>query len=416
MRKSQFMCQILEAYIAENTQAPSNSLLDSIADLAGVLDGPADLSSNPDHMESFMANDSMPFVAIIGGFGNLDAAQVDDAKKTAQEIGAALATAGMGLVVYFSNDQSLEPHVVSGYVNALPQSTSAGSIRVRFAEPQRHEVRFAEQATHPELFEISLFPGDDWEAPFYRSLVSTEGVDAVLLMAGARATLIAGQIAVARALPVLAIDKFPGSAKVIRRELASQSGDYPAAGIHTVSESVSWLKEECQKRTKHREEARRNEEKAHQKELKYLKIISQRNRTIWAACAFAALLVIVFLGVSRKPNPDFYPALMFAALIAAGATGTLVRSVIWELEETASITSLFLGAVAGFVVGLAYLIPQWVGFPGPMAPSAEEGVTAYDKIQFVSVTLVAISAGVGFDTVFARLKKQSEDQPIGPPT
>jgi len=53
LRKSQFMRQILEAYITENTQIASNSLLDSIADLAGVLDGPADLSSNPDHLDGY---------------------------------------------------------------------------------------------------------------------------------------------------------------------------------------------------------------------------------------------------------------------------------------------------------------------------------------------------------------------------
>jgi hypothetical protein len=102
---------------------------------------------------------------------------------------------------------------------------------------------------------------------------------------------------------------------------------------------------------------------------------------------------------------------MFAGLIAAGTTGALIRSVIWGVEETAPITSLLLGGVAGFVVGMAYLVPQWVGAPGVLAPSATE-VTANDKIQFVSAILVAISAGVGFDTVFTRLKKQAEDQPI----
>jgi hypothetical protein len=39
-------------------------------------------------------------------------------------------------------------------------------------------------------------------------------------------------------------------------------------------------------------------------------------------------------------------------------------------------------------------------------------VQATDKIQFASAILVALSAGVGFDTVFTRLKKQAEVQPI----
>jgi hypothetical protein len=57
-----------------------------------------------------MANDNMPFVAIIGGFWMLkDPAVAEETKKRAREIGAALAKEGMGLVVYFSNDESLEP-------------------------------------------------------------------------------------------------------------------------------------------------------------------------------------------------------------------------------------------------------------------------------------------------------------------
>ena len=119
-----------------------------------------------------MAKDAIPFVAIIGGFWELkerEPAKFDNAKKMANEIGAALAKAGMGLVVYFSNDESLEPHVVSGYVAALPPGTGARLIRVRFAESQKNSVRFPEQATRSDLFHSVLFPGIDWEAPFYRS-------------------------------------------------------------------------------------------------------------------------------------------------------------------------------------------------------------------------------------------------------
>ena len=354
-----------------------------------------------------MANSNMPFVAIIGGIWKLAPAVADDARKMAQDIGAALATAGMGLVVYFSDDASLEPHVVSGYVKALPPGVGTGLIRVRFAESQRNQVKFVEQTTHGDLFDLKLFPGQDWEAPFYRSLVNAEGVDAVLLMAGATSTLIAGQIALARPLPVLAIDKFDGSAGVIRTELARSSADYPSSTTHTPTQSVTWLRNMCLERAKQREEAR-------QRERTYLKVTSQRKKTIWAACAFVALLVAVFFGLARAPAPGNYSFLMFAGLIAAGATGALIRSVIWGAEETAPITSLLLGGVAGFVVGMAYLIPQWIGAPGVLATKATV-VEATDKIQFVSAVLVAISAGVGFDTVFTRLKKQAEDQPISAP-
>jgi hypothetical protein len=350
----------------------------------------------------------MPYVAIIGGFYNLKntPAIVDDAKQTANEIGAALADAGMGLVVYFSDDDSLEPHVVAGYVKALPAGAGAGSIRVRFAESQKNLVKFPEQATRNDVFERNLFAGHDWEAPFYRSLVDSEGVDAVLLMAGGRSTLIAGQIALARPLPVLAVDKFDGSATVIRTELATGNKDYPSTSTHSITEMVAWLKKKCAERAK-------QQALTHKRESHYLRITSQRVKSYWAGGAFIALLIAIFFGVAQTPQPGLYPFLTFAGLIAAGATGALVRSVIWGIEETAPGTSLLLGGVAGFVVGLAYLIPQWVGAPGVLAPDTIQ-VEATDKIQFVSAALVALSAGVGFDTVFTRLKKQAEEQPIGP--
>jgi len=354
-----------------------------------------------------MANDNMQFVAIIGGIWQLDDPTKVEARKTAQEIGAALATAGMGLVVYFSDDASLEPHVVSGYVAEIPPGVGAGSIRVRFPESQKNNVKFAEQDTRGELFDRLLFPGLDWEAPFYRSLVNAEGVDAVLLMAGATSTLIAGQIALARPLPVLAIDKFDGSAGVIRTELARGADDYPSSSTHTITQSVTWLRNKCTERAKQRAEAR-------QREAKYLKASSQKRKTVWAGAALLALLVVIFFGVAQAPAPKIYPVLMFAGLVLAGAMGALVRSVNWGDEETPPLKSLVLGGVAGFVVGMAYLVPQWVGAPGVLTPAATV-VEATDKIQFVSAVLVAIGAGVGFDTVFARLKKQAEDQPITAP-
>jgi len=351
----------------------------------------------------------MPFVAIVGGLWMFkdDPPAFEAAKQLASEVGVALANAGMGLVVYFSNEESLEPHVVAGFVKALPAGAGVRSIRVRFAESQRKIVRFAEQAIRNELFELNLFAGQDWESPFYRSLAAADGVDAVLLMAGARSTLIAGQIALARALPILAVDKFDGAASIIRTELAINTKDYPSATTHSPAELVAWLKARLKAREEQQAQARLVESNG-------LKIRAQREKTLWAAGAFVALLSAVFFGVSRAPTPGLYPFLTFTGLIAAGATGALVRSVIWGAEETIPITSLLLGGVAGFVVGLAYLVPQWVGAPGVLVPSATV-VAATDKIQFVSAILVAISAGVGFDTVFTRLKKQAEDTTIGPP-
>src|SRR5262245_52121136 len=160
-----------------------------------------------------MADETRPRVAVIGGFYDLDAdVQAGKAARDyAETLGRTLAEAGFGLVVYFSNDQSLEPHVVRGFVAALAPDESAPRIDVRYSEAQSGQVRFAEQNSRGKLFrEDDVFPGQNWEAPFYRSLAARDSVDAVLLMAGGQSTLNAGQVAVGRGLPLLAIDKYPG--------------------------------------------------------------------------------------------------------------------------------------------------------------------------------------------------------------
>jgi hypothetical protein len=353
-----------------------------------------------------MENDNTPFVAIIGGLWTVNAPEKADAEKVAREIGVALANAGFGLVVYFSDPASLEPYVVSGYVKTLSPGHRADLIKVRYARSQAGKVKFSEQAqdAYKSCFELKLFPSDDWEAPFYRSLVEAEGVDAVLLMAGARSTLIAGQISVARRLPVLAIDKFGGSSAIIHQELATRDQEYPSLETRNPAELVGWLKSRCVMQAKERTEALK-------RQRNYLKSVTQGQKTFWTALSFAALLLLIFFGIGGAPNPQTYPFLMFAGLVAAGATGALVRSVIWAADEMAPIRSLLLGGIAGLVVGAAYLVPQFIGAPEVLA-SKPTDVVWKAKVQFISAILVAVSAGVGFDTVFSRLKKDAEQQPI----
>jgi hypothetical protein len=205
-------------------------------------------------------------------------------------------------------------------------------------------VKFKEQDTRRELFDLKLFPGNDWEAPFYRSLLDAEGVDGVLLMAGAQSVLIAGQIALALPLPVLAVDKFGGSAGIIEPNLLPAQRDYPSSATHSTAQLVTWLRDKCVERAKQLADRR-------QKEKKILKATSQLEKTVWAGVAFVGLLVAVFLGVAKQPGPDFYPFLTFAGLIAAWPQVAMFPSVIWRPVEIFTIKSVILAGVAGFVVG-----------------------------------------------------------------
>ena len=360
-----------------------------------------------------MGNSAMPFIAVIGGLWNIEPGDLAAAKETAKTIGEELAKAGFGLVVYFSDDASLEPHVVSGYVTALAKD--AGEIRVRYAQSQRDQVKFVEEATRKDLFKSQLYPDDDWEAPFYGSLAEDKGVDAVLLLSGAKSTLIAGQIAFARKLPILAVDKFGGSARKIWRQLAQTSSgrNLPSWSNQPAAEFVVQLKKDCDAVAAQRSALLDHEKMLIERERKLNLQNSQIRKIAYSASAFVALLAAAFFGMAYTPGVSVYPLVMFAGLIAAGATGALVRALLGTAAEIDPRMSLLLGAIAGFVVGLAYLIPQWVGAPGVLEPKGTV-VTATDKIQFASAVLVAISAGVGFDTVFSRLQRQSESVAIGP--
>jgi hypothetical protein len=353
-----------------------------------------------------MEVESMPFVGVIGGLWQLDPAQFAAAKAVGEQIGEELAKAGFGLLVYFSDDKSLEPHVVAGYARVLPKGE--GRIRVRYAESQRGKVKFKEEATVREIFEISLFPGQDWEMPFYRSLAEEDSVDAALLLGGATSTLIAGQIALARKLPILAVDEFGGSAAKIWNQLAQSPPDmkHDSWGTSTPSALVGQLKNRCSAVAAKRKELVRNLASIDQ-------IKSRRTHTAYGAGAFVFLLVVLFFGMVFTPWPSLYPFVMFVGLVAAGATGGVLRALVWAGDESDPRVSFLLGSVAGFVVGMAYLIPQWVGAPGVLTPKTAV-VSATDKIQFASAMLVAISAGVGFDTVFNRLQKEAQDVSIGP--
>ena len=342
-----------------------------------------------------------PYVAVVGGLWQLENPTRDKAKSAAGEIGKALADHGFNLVVYYSNDDSLEPHVVDGYVQALPEGR--GKIVIRYSEAQRGEVKFKEEEMRPEIFEHRLFPGEDWEAPFYRSLAEAEGVDAVLLLSGATSTLIAGQIALARRLPILAVDEFGGSAAKIWAQLAhaAPGGTVSPWRAADAGKLVGELAGQCACAASARAQAK-------SREARLTRFESRRRRVGWAAAAFAMLLLILFSSLSGFVAGPFHFFLMLTGLAAAGATGALVHSVLAPEESHDPLASAVLGGVAGFAVGLGYLIPQAIGAPEVLGANP-------NPVQLGSAILVALSAGIGFDTVYDRLRGRAQDVAVAPP-
>jgi hypothetical protein len=351
-------------------------------------------------------SENPPFVAVIGGFWNTNA-DTAAAKAKAKVLGAELAKAGFGLVTYFSNEESLEPHVVSGYVEQITKGKNKKSrkmIRVRYAEPQRTQVVFREQSDWPDLFDTDVFRGHDWEAPFYRSLAQDDDnnrVDAALFVAGAKSTLIAGQIAIARGLPILAIDEFSGAAASIWRQIKQ-----PSSQTRTAEQLVEGLKDACVTAAEKRTTARFNEQLI-------AAIKSQRHQAKYGVGVFLLLLAVLVVGIGYVPSYLPYALVMFPGLILAGATGALIRASYWQSKENEPWITLFFGAVAGLFVGFAYLIPLWIANSDVLKAAPADSVTTANKVQFLSVVLISFFAGVGFDAVFDRFKQQARNLVVG---
>jgi hypothetical protein len=345
---------------------------------------------------------SIPFIAIIGGFYALESPEAALAQKAAEALGAEMAAAGLGLVVYLSDPESLEPHVVRGFVAA--GTSRPGSIRVRYSQSQLGKVQFAEEATRKELFDARIFPGTDWEAPFYRSLAEEDGVDGVLLLSGGQSTLIAGHIAVARGLPVLAVPDHGGAAQKIWAVLAART---PPDSLSTwqpgtIQKPLAELRSRCEEAQRLR---RRSDRRAQRETL----LDARRQTTLLCATSFALLLAMFIYAIAWEASPRAFRSVSFLSLICAGATGALGRTLMSTTKAADPLGVLTLGGIAGFVVGLAYLIPQWISAQGFLIGSA---VAVTDKIAVASAMLVAISAGVGFDAVFRKLRQDVEERSV----
>ncbi|MEL6186497.1 MAG: hypothetical protein AAFU79_17890, partial [Myxococcota bacterium] len=210
---------------------------------------------------------------------------------------------------------------------------------------------------------------------------------------------------------------FGGSADTIRNELAVRHEQYPSSASHEVPQMVAWLTTRLSNLSDDAS-VRAGEDLARAEKLAAAEAIikrSQSERKKWLSTAApSAVLVLALVYAISWATPDWYFALTFLAILAAGATGATTRSLLSDqAPDVGPRAPLLLGAIAGLVVGCSYLIPQWMGAPGALVDPNAAAIDTSDNVQLVSVTLVAISAGAGFDTVFGRLRRQADQHPVG---
>jgi hypothetical protein len=314
------------------------------------------------------------------------------ANAAAKALGGALAKKGHGLIVYDAN--YIEAVVVGAYVAANPPVPDRGAPIVVRQPPAATNAVFAEERTHPALFDRLADSSGQWEVSFYRSLADADGL---MLIGGANSTLIAGQVAIGAKIPVLALLRTGGAADTVWRTIA------PGVDLPTGNEHARMADDPGEDAAKlwvevlEGQDGRRN--------------AVETGPIVWHAVGASVLFVLALaaafggqLGADSLPasaRPAVTKALLFGATLLAGVAGAAVRMVFERrygrgprVPPSMAITAA-LGLMAGALAGMLYLVAQ----PGDLEITANTA-----GLRLVSLVLmVATVGGLTAEAVFRKL-------------
>ncbi len=330
-----------------------------------------------------------PLIAVVGdanpnrGFSPpmKDAAK---AKKAAEELGAELAQRGARLLVY--GGPFLEADVVRGFVGGKPAKDH--SILMWYTKDQEPPP-FAEETSHPSLFERRSERGADWEIAFYRSIARADGL---ILIGGGNATKICGQVAIGTRMAILSLAEFGGAAAKVWETL-SAGEDLPNRDEVNLM-ARPWSADSaaaCVKALFAQHERRRFAEGAPRPLLSVL-----------AALLFLPALAIVPWVWGRNV---FDVWMLFIVPLLAGGAGAAIRPVVDRVRGSqgvapAVLATIVLGLVAGGVAGVLFVTAQLTADPSlavapDLAPYARRSIPFALGVGFV--------AGLTSDAVFGKL-------------
>ncbi|PTX94371.1 hypothetical protein [Opitutus sp. ER46] len=327
----------------------------------------------------------MKFISVIGS-AEQDRAydpplrDASRARQTAAELGAMLAKRGYGLIVYAGN--FIERDAVRGYVAA---GAKPGSVRVQYSGTQAGAMGFPECAPHPEVFDPQVDNSPDWEMSFYSSLAEADGV---VLIGGGNATYIAGVVALANRVPVLALRAFGGSAEKIWSLLANGRGLAAKAEVQDMGRDAD------PKRIEHWVDSL-----ATQARRRHACATETAGRR-WSMAAILLLLGWILalpLGyqlLRDEKGAGWFIYLLFVAPALAGASGATMR-LLRPTDGVPQAKTIALGAAAGAISGVMYILSHLFTDASPSSFPVLAMAVAFGFI-----------AGFTFDAVFQKLERQ----------
>jgi hypothetical protein len=309
----------------------------------------------------------------------------DKARKAAEELGAELARRGARLLVY--GGPYLESDVVRGFVGANPEKDKS----VLMYYTKNHEPPpFAEEQSHPKLFQRRTVGGDDWEIAFYRSITQA---DAVILIGGNNATMISGQVAIGARMGILALPEFGGAAARVWDTL-SAGEDLPTReeldlmaspwSNDSASECVDALFAQKQRR----------------------ELIEGAPKPLMSIVAGVLFLLAIGIAAWMWGNNSIEVWMFFLAPLLAGGAGAAARTIVDYQSGVPSVgktlfATIVLGLIAGGIASVLFVTAQLTADPELISDSPK--IVAYSQRTIPYALAVGFIAGMTSQTVLGRL-------------
>lgn len=305
------------------------------------------------------------------------------ARQAAEQLGAELARRGARLLVY--GGPFIESDVVRGFVAAKPNTDRC---ILKWYTKGHEPPPFPEEAMATKLFQARIEQGVEWETAFYRSVTRADGI---ILVGGATATKIVGQIAIGSRIPLLCLQDFGGGAADVWNTLSSGEDIPTRTEISTMAQS--WGSDsavECIN-VLFAQIARKRFDQGTPRPL----------ALVVAGLLFLAAMAIVPIvwgGNSRNVW------MLFAAPILAGGAGAFIRPMVEWAQGTRSASSALLapfvlGLVAGGISGVLFVTAQLTGAPD----LATGDIAEYARRSIPYAVAIGFVAGLTSDAVIGKL-------------
>lgn len=326
---------------------------------------------------------------------------VDDARAACRDIGAALCAAGWDIVVYagegqYDDEGFIEPPVVQGYLsNGEVRQSSIHVFHCRRCPTPE----FTDQEEHTEAFDVHTDLSEEWEPSFYRSLAE---VDGALILGGGSSAYLAGLVCLGHRIPTLALAGFGAGGSRVHRAIVEARVPLSRADLELLAKP-DWEASSATDLVASLETQRAALD-AESNEIRARVLRRRRSQSASLALGLfvvASLLVPTALVIDTA-DTWLELALLFAAPIVAGAAGGTVRTLLPRTQtvEISTLGSAALGAVAGGISGLLYLMSQVTSSPDT---SLGDLTTRQYQTWVLFAVVIGFVAGIALDAVFQRL-------------